>query len=386
VNKVYSVVPSDGNGDLVHTRATSATRVNGSGIIENIASGVPRLDYSNSLTAPSWLLEPQRTNLLLNSVWAGSSQIPTSWSITGGGVSTRITSIKNPNVGAYNFISTSVNRVFFYQTQTFTINTSTSFSVYVEEALVPIQVQYLLDVVNATGTKTYLKNNVSINASEVIQQGNIYTIVFVATATTTGSEVRAGIHNSGTVGNVTLSMPQLELGAYPTSYIPTTTIVTRNGDLISKTGIGSDILNPLEGTFYIEFSASANDLIQKTIQISDGSDLNLVMISAYTISNVIRFIIIGSSATYSLNVTVSDITSFNKCLLKWGVGGLFAYVNGVKYTLPLSNGIGSGIPTALTRLYFSQWWGGTPFYGKCKGLQVYKIALTDAECASLTTL
>jgi hypothetical protein len=48
---------------------------------------------------------------------------------------------------------------------------------------------------------------------------------------------------------------QMELGAFPTSYIPTTTAaVTRAGDFASVTGADlSSWYNPAEGTFGVEF-------------------------------------------------------------------------------------------------------------------------------------
>jgi hypothetical protein len=60
--KVYSVLPLIGAADLDFTRASSATRVNKDGIIETVATGVPRLDYSDG-GCPSLLLEPQQTQL-----------------------------------------------------------------------------------------------------------------------------------------------------------------------------------------------------------------------------------------------------------------------------------------------------------------------------------
>lgn len=63
---LYSVIPNTTLGDLDVTRATTATRVNSSGLIESVASNVPRLDYTNG-SCPSILVEPQRTNLNLYS-------------------------------------------------------------------------------------------------------------------------------------------------------------------------------------------------------------------------------------------------------------------------------------------------------------------------------
>ena len=64
-SKLYSVVPSNGNGDMDVVRATTATRVNSLGLIESVASNVLRLNYEAG--CPSILVEPQRTNRLLNS-------------------------------------------------------------------------------------------------------------------------------------------------------------------------------------------------------------------------------------------------------------------------------------------------------------------------------
>lgn len=53
---------------ITFTRASTATRYNSSGLIETVASGVPRFDYDPITLAPRGLLiEEPKTNLLLNS-------------------------------------------------------------------------------------------------------------------------------------------------------------------------------------------------------------------------------------------------------------------------------------------------------------------------------
>ncbi len=64
--KAYAQIPTNGNGDLTWTRASTANRTNSSGNIELMASGVPRLDYSQG-SCPALLLETQRTNLVFPS-------------------------------------------------------------------------------------------------------------------------------------------------------------------------------------------------------------------------------------------------------------------------------------------------------------------------------
>ena len=68
--KLYSQIPTSGAGDFTVTRATSATRVNASGLIESVASGIPRLDYfasGGTVGCPALLVEPSAQNLALQS-------------------------------------------------------------------------------------------------------------------------------------------------------------------------------------------------------------------------------------------------------------------------------------------------------------------------------
>jgi hypothetical protein len=65
---LYSVVPTNSNGDFDFSRASTATRVNKDGLIESVATETPRLDYplidGVVQDCPALLLEPQRTNII----------------------------------------------------------------------------------------------------------------------------------------------------------------------------------------------------------------------------------------------------------------------------------------------------------------------------------
>ena len=64
--KLYSQIGTDGVDDFDVARNSIATRVNKSGLIEEVAIDVPRLDYSDG-ACPVLLTEPQSVNLYLNS-------------------------------------------------------------------------------------------------------------------------------------------------------------------------------------------------------------------------------------------------------------------------------------------------------------------------------
>jgi len=63
---MLSVKPENGDGDFTFSRGSAATRVNAQGLVEEVTdTDSPRIDYTDG--CGSWLLEPQSTNLYLNS-------------------------------------------------------------------------------------------------------------------------------------------------------------------------------------------------------------------------------------------------------------------------------------------------------------------------------
>jgi hypothetical protein len=179
---------------------------------------------------------------------------------------------------------------------------------------------------------------------------------------------------------------QLEAGAYPTSYIPTTTAtVTRNADVISKTGI-SDLIGQTEGVLFIETAALNNDLTgNRSISISDGSSDNRIGINYNSTSNNIQTVVTVAGVTQtSINYVLADETDFAKIALRYRVNDITLWVNGEKrgtditsYTLPSVD---------FTKLAFDSGAGVSPFYGKAKQVQLYKTYLSNDEMAALTTL
>lgn len=391
-SKVYSIIPSNGNGDLTFTRATLATRTDSGALIANVATNVPRLNYDTAGGCPSLLLEPQRTNLLLNSVWAGGGTIPTSWTANfATGTSTPITSIKNPNVTAYRFVTTSAQRQEFYQQFTFSstpTNSITCFSVYVESVTTAVTVFQLLRI-NPTGAgagnTVFLKNNVVIASGTNIEAGNTYSIQYtVTTSDTFQFRVGSGVNNA-VAGNFVLSMPQVEQGVYATSYIPSTTsAVTRNQDISSKSGI-TDLIGQTEGVMFIESAALFNDLTSRYISISDGTSNNRILLFYNNVSNVITLASVSNGIVVigGLSYTISDETQFAKIAVRYSnTLGYSLWVNGANRI----SSVLTTLPLIMSRFGFDSSSGGATLYAKVKQVQLYKTYLTDTEMTQLTTL
>jgi hypothetical protein len=365
---------------------------------------IPRLDYSLG-SCPSLLVEPQRTNLALSSedltnatYWNNSNTTDTANQVISPDGTQDADRVNADAVNTFHRI---------YGQASISASTSYTYSVYAKaNTLGFIQlalnngfvVNYLLSPYANFNLTTGTVSQSGNGATAKIQSlGNGWYRCSITATSLVGAlagEYNINLINSGTLtpfqswagttnDSVFIWGVQLEAGAYPTSYIQTTTAsVTRNLDSISKTGISS-LLNPSQGTFFVEASPFQSSE-EKAIQLSNGSDLNVVMLNYYG-SNEIRCSVIGSGSTYYRSVN-TNVYNIKKMAVSWKSTGVYLYLNGVEYSVPLTAGSGGGVPSALDRLTFSYWWSGFPFLTNTKAVGVWKTQLTSAECIALTTL
>lgn len=380
--------------DLDVVRATTATYVGGDGLIKTALANEPRFDYTNG-SCPSILVEPQRTNLLLrseefdNAYWnklASSISVNETTSPSGNLTADKL--VEDTSGSAHRFISTSFS----------TINgVSYTISIFLKKA----GRDYAYIRLNNSGGDIIAANINLLNGTVsqsvfgsvtiVPHNDNWYRIIATGTSISTSNgsfEVRTS--NSATYANYTgngtsgifIWGAQLEAGANATSYIPTVaSTVTRNADVISKTGI-SDLIGQTEGIMYVEIAPLTIESTSRDIEISDGNT-NRVIIQ-FNNTGISALVIVGGVVQASLNFNNSD-TDFKKVALKYKVNDFALFVNGVKIAFDTS---GATFPAnTLTRLDFKK---VTPssleYYGKVKSLCLWKTALTDQQCIELTTL
>lgn len=196
-------------------------------------------------------------------------------------------------------------------------------------------------------------------------------VTFTAATTTLTCTV------SGTANNV-----QCELGAYPTAWILTAGAgVIRVGDQIS--GAGGTFNSP-EGAMYLDIAALFDDGTNRIISISDGTINNFVIVRYDAISNNIRFAFtVGGVSQATLDYAVTDVTDFHKVVVRWKSADFSLWIDGIKQAEQLSGStFGAGV---LTQVQFSRGDATTFFfYGKSKGLVIFKTYISDANVASLT--
>ena len=394
-SKLYAIKPTDGSGDLTVTRATTATRVNASGLISSVASNVPRLDYTNS-TCPSILVEPQRTNLALY-----SSQFDNAAWSKGTITSVTANTVISPD-GTQNADTVTCNGtgVLFTRQITYLGTTSKcSNSIYVKKG----NTRYFAfrnfgdsggkhDVFDFD-TKTWTQNTSAVLSYEELQNGwfrlksvnsdvlGNFFFSFFPTENTSGEEVDT-INNK----NVYVWGAQAEIGSNATSYIPTTTAaVTRNADVINKTGI-TDLIGQTEGTLYTEIKV--NKLIgtasRYIFHLSDGTANNRIYIAfSGASSNVLRArIFSGGTLQCTINSSTITTTGTYKLALAYKNNDIVFYVNGVQIGTDTS----ATIPTC-SRVDLGQNYAGASQLSDNISLStLFKTRLTNVQLAELTTI
>ena len=389
-SKLYSVVPSSGAGDLDVTRATTATRVNSTGLIESVANNVPRIDYTNG-SCPSLLVEPQRTNLLTYSDQINNA----AWTNVRGVVTPNTTISPDGTQNADTFVSAAGQSFFpaLTRTPSFVGNTNYSLSIFAK-VLGNTNVFRMSYVDNVTGfTGGSASFNLSTQAITIVQSPNSsvtatmqsvgngwYRLVlnFLTIATPTFNYSSFDI-TTNDVGNAfALYGGQLEVGTYPTSYIPTVaSTVTRNADVISKTGISS-LIGQTEGTIFLDYIWNNNEIDVIPIQIS-GNNGKIIWFRA----NGVQFYGNGNSLVFNYNPSNGIYGSRYKLALVYGQSDFRVYVNG---TLVASQASGTFSGTFDSIL--SDPIGASPYNGSTKHniITFFKTRLTNSELAQLTTI
>jgi hypothetical protein len=358
---------------------------------------ISRADYSLG-GCPNILLEPQRTNLALRSEEFDNA----SWAKVASSITANSTT--SPS-GIANADTLTADGTFSLhqaaQAISVTSGVTYTFSVYAKKGtnnfiqLVPSStiagVNFWANfdlnngVVGSTGSSTTASiqsvgngwYRCIITGAAIATLSGTFSTIIVTSATA----LRAEANTLST--SVFLWGAQLEAGAYATSYIPTTSAsVTRNQDVISKTGISS-LLNPSEGTLFVD-AAELKDNASKMFQITNGTDLNTVSVEFN--NNTLRVGIVGGGGGYRKSDIPTNLYGFNKIAIGWISGNISCFVNGVQYTMTLYTGSGDGIPTQLDRITFSYWWTGIPFYANTKTIAIWKTRLTNDQLATLTTI
>jgi hypothetical protein len=406
------------SGDFNVTRATTATRVNESGLIESVASGIPRLDYPLGGGCPALLVEPSGSNLAFHSeTWASGNN----WTLDAVTRVTGSTSAFLAPDGTFtaNALSpTSANVFHGLYSNSSTQNTYISGTIYTQSAFFKqgtgvagryVQLTYTgggqftqngyanfdlqlgtVAVVSGTSADTN-------RAARIENYGNgWYRCSFTATCNAAGNGIgvlpvlvnASGNTRAQSFAGVTGDIlygwgAQLETGSVATSYIPTTTAaVTRNADVINLSGAVSGCIGQTEGTIYAEVVLSR---INANYIISLGTLNDRIMINFDSSTSVYALIRVGGvNADYTATIPAIPATGgVYKIALAYKANDYCFAVNGVAYPSTASR----GIPATMSAVYLgASVFSTAQLNDRIRAAALYTTRLTNAELAALTTL
>jgi hypothetical protein len=381
-NNNYKPLPFD------FTRASSATRVNKQGLIETVASGVPRIDFTDANGALK--LEPQRTNLVTYSEsfsgWGFESPIALTSNST-----TSPDGTQNAAKIEYNG---SAGGTYFRTTYTAAVGV---FSIYAKKG----NWRYLGIRNNGGGshsvwdfdTETF--SNVQTNHTMSFDAlGNgWYRIMDYVSVDTAGPH--RGVAITDTTG--TEASPSAPAGSYvylwgaqgensttyATSYIPTQgSAVTRIADACSQT-VPDGIIGQTEGTVFLDFKPQTLDATSRYLSIENSSSASngWMGIFAALSSGDIRFRFYGDGWDFSSTLIVEKNTRYKIA---------FSYKNGVQTSVYVNGNLIGNLTASLSgksfqKIKLSEAAFGVRGDADFKDIKLYNTRLTDAELIALTT-
>ncbi len=360
---------------------------------------VPRLTYQNGGGGcPSLLLEKQSTNLLTYSEQFDNAI----WGKEGVSISANSTTSPNGTQSADKIIGgTTPGNQITYQITSISLGQSYAISAYFKKGeyknaflraggqsanpyvIYDLDTQSVVSTSGASSTKIESVGNgwyritlTSSSATTTVIAPNVafapnsgYTISATNTLQYTGDNTSGGFAWGA----------QLELGLYPTSYIPTTSAsATRVADACSKTGISS-LIGQTEGTLFLDCEILTT-ATQDLLSIRPGGTSALVIGTA---SNLILGYVIEGATVISMSFPNYAINTRYKIALAYKNGNCALYVNG---TQAATSTTAFTFSTALSTLYLgeSQYFGKASY--KNNEIVLFKTRLTNDELISLTTL
>jgi len=393
------------SGDFNVTRATTATRFNSAGLIESVASGVPRLDYYTSggtAGCPALLVEPSAQNLALQ-----SQDFTTTWSPTNVTVSANVTGTTDPfgtNLADL-LTATASGSARVVQTFSFVSGTTYTYSCFakagngffgmtMENGGVASGVAVIWNVsTGAFSVSGSVGSGYTLQAHNIENYGNGWyrcsmrvllglTVTGNIRVNTSNGTMSSVVVQSDNGNNVYVFGAQVETGSVATSYIPTTTAaVTRNADVISVSGAVSGCIGQTEGTIYWEGAINRYDRV--FFALASGSSTTQCVRLQTTGAGLIQGVVLSGTAQCIIG-TLAAVTlgQFYKVAFAYKENDFVLYLNGVQQNTDTSG----TLPTNLNSVYLLNSNGTEITDQRCRAAALYTTRLTNAELAALTTL
>ena len=390
VSKTFSEI-------ITFTRASTATYFNSAGTLTSAAINEPRLDYNPStLAAQGLLIEEARSNLLLQ-----SADFTTTWSQTNITTTANTTASPDGGTNGDTLLINSASAATSQTSQSFTAGSTITVSVFAKKNasdFLRVELGNLCSCWFNLNTGAVASNNAGsgnvLFSAKSIQaiSGGWYRCVLTVTTTTVTTLLTAlyATNTDGVTSSVSSSIflwgAQLEVGAFPTSYIPTTTTaLTRAADVASVNTL-SPWYNAVEGTLYAE-------VVYLGQLIGTAAATNVIQFSDGTVANRIDVRVVRDPTSPQLDafVATASVTQMDSAGFQPGVVGTtykraLAYATNnaqhcVNGTLDGATDTSITVPTGINVFTFP--FSSCALYAR--RITYYPRRLSNAELQTLTT-
>ena len=386
VNKTFSDI-------ITFTRASTATFFNSAGVLTSAATNAPRFDYNPAtLAAQGLLIEESRANLLLqsedfdNATWSAKTAVTITTNTTSApnGTSTADTITEDATTNQHLTGAAASGGV--------SSGTTYTFSCFVKQGSGTRKV-FLTSFGEGysvfdptTGAVVQAGGNVC-TATNVGNGWWRFSAAITKTNTNSGFFIGLWSTTNNYAGDGTSSLifwgAQLEAGAFPTSYIPTTTTALTRAADVANVNTLSPWYNASASTIYAEVAVPQLGRAARPWTVDDGSMSNIVdatisVANGFAVEAIAGGVYGGFAAATGLitaNTTQKTAAVFTTsgnelaCLNAGTVGS-----NAI--TLP---------SVSLTRLLLGRQDNGVALCGWLRRLTYYPRAFSAAELQAITS-
>jgi hypothetical protein len=390
---LYSQLPESGAVDLDVTRATDAYRTNASGVLESVASGVPRLDYPAAGGCPALLVEPAATNLILRSEEFDDAY----WSKTNNaGVDADFGESPNGTITADRlFRQVSANANTRVRSSTISISSGVVYTVslFIKNIDVVGRSAFAFRVDAGSLFRALIdwSNNTIIQpagtTTKMTELSNNWfhvSMSFTSDGINGGLEVDVDRDNVSDLTGFLLWGAQLETGSVATSYIPTTSATaTRNADVISKTAV-SGFIGQSVGTLYAEVDVRNFQTDGRILAISNGTSDNRILLQKGANSTLQAIITTASGSVADIATASGQTAGVYKIALAYATNDFVLYVNGSQIGTDTSGAVPACTDVYLGKIETSA--STNILNDRIRAAAIYTTRLSNTELASLTSL
>jgi len=401
--------------DITFTRTGTATYFNSSGVLTTATANEPRFDHDPStLASKGLLIEEGRTNSIRNSQAGGATvgtigsggAMPTNWtqSITPTGLASEIVSTGTINGFSYidlkySGTTTSSNNITI-DCESATQVTASSGQTWISSiyfALIngsapasslSLTITGRLSGGGAVSGQSQVQNPLSSTLSTSLKRFETGSITFSdSTVARVSSRFGFSAIPTSTAVDFTLRIaaPQLEQGAFATSYIPTTSAAVARGADVASVTSASATLNSNEGTLFYEGSryvVPTSNYGVDFLRLRGSGSSTITLQSGSTVPAQQRLLVIDSSNVTVVNCFFESATANTVYRLAgvYMVDDFIVYQNGVASASDTS---GSGW-ASLDTIRIGYNGSGGQINGHIRKVAYYPKRLTNDRLKSLT--